>query len=117
MVGLARTWGSSAWYTFHVIALKMEREGNNCINKNNALSFFTLFRDYLIPCPICKEHFIEFTGNGQYKLEDNMSPDKIFVWTVAAHNNVNSMNRKKIYTVEEARSIYDSIKVSVTFIS
>lgn len=96
-------WGPGAWKFLHSVALKYpDNPSDN--DKNNYLLFFDNLQ-HVLPCPKCKENYKDHLKKFPLKesLEDNIS---LFKWTVDIHNEVNSMNNKKIYSYDEALQLY-----------
>jgi hypothetical protein len=65
----------------------------------------------LIPCPICRDHYVEFLK------EMPISPfldkrDDLFKWTVALHNKVNASLGKPQYTELESIEFYRRLGAS-----
>lgn len=98
------TWGKHAWYFIHSSAINFDNIQNN---KHKYLMFYRVFTQ-LIPCPICKKHFINNINKNEYLLESNINKEKIFNWTIDLHNEVNKMNSKQIVSYEEAVTYYNN---------
>ena len=99
---IGKNWGKNAWYFLHTSALNY-----NDINYRRVkyLEFYKNFIS-LIPCPVCKRHFIDNLKRIEYNLENNINSDNIFNWTVDLHNEVNRINGKKIVSYSEARILH-----------
>ena len=98
------TWGKNAWYFIHSSAINFDNIQNN---RHKYLMFYRVFIQ-LIPCPICKKHFINNINKNEYLLESNINKENIFNWTIDLHNEVNKMNSKQIVSYEEASSYYNN---------
>ncbi len=94
------TWQPVTWILFHTLALNYNEE-----YKDKYVTFFNTLRT-IIPCRICRNHFCENIGKPGLTIDENINKDKIFNWTVDLHNCVNKMNRKKIWSYDEARNHY-----------
>ncbi len=101
-------WAPLTWYMFHKLAYDYHTSINANDQEKRKESFLKFFQSMrtIIPCKTCRNHFIENTNMEEYKIEENMTPEKIFSWTVRLHNLVNKMHNKKIYSVEDAKKLY-----------
>lgn len=60
-----------------------------------------------IPCQLCAKHFKEWSTT--YPIDDyTESREKMFKYFVDLHNDVNTRQRKKLVTIEEAEIMYKS---------
>jgi len=96
-------WGPFFWHTMHIVALGYPTNPSYG-HKKAAKEFIESFA-FLIPCPICKEHFIE------HLKESPISPfldrrEDLFKWTVTLHNKVNKKLGKPIVSELEAIHYY-----------
>ncbi len=98
-------WQQSTWKIFHLISLKYIDERKDIYN-----NFFNTFK-FILPCEICEQHYRSQLLRTNLNLEKNNNKNDLFRWTVNIHNNVNSMNNKKIMSYEEARKIYENMKL------
>ncbi len=99
-------WAPLTWYVFHKLAHDFDiQEAENEEYKKHYLEFFNSMKT-IIPCKTCRNHFIENTNIEENKIENNINGEKIFAWTVRLHNLVNSMNKKKTFSIEEAKKLY-----------
>jgi hypothetical protein len=94
-------WKQSTWYIFHMLSLQYIEEEQEYYEK-----FFESFK-YILPCEKCLRHYQIQTSRPDLQISKHMNSEDIFAFTIRLHNNVNSQNRKKIWTVEEARSYYE----------
>jgi hypothetical protein len=79
-------------------------------NKKAAKEFYESLT-FLIPCPVCREHYAEFLKSMP------ISPfldtrDDLFKWTVAIHNNVNEKLGKPRVTELESLEFYRRLGAS-----
>jgi hypothetical protein len=95
-------WQPLTWILFHTIALNY-----NDNYKNEYYNFFDTFKT-IIPCKICRDHYIGNISKEDMNFDNNINIDKIFNWTVDLHNIVNKMNHKKVWSYEEARKNYEN---------
>lgn len=98
-------WAPLTWYMFHKLSYEY-KESENDSYKSHYISFFQRMKT-IIPCKTCRGHFIENTGVEENKIESNITKENVFPWTVRLHNLVNKMHHKKIYSVEEAKKLYE----------
>jgi hypothetical protein len=102
-------WAPLTWYIFHKLSLEynqvIESQSDSEEYKKHYIEFFKSMRT-IIPCKTCRNHFIQNTDIEENKIENNISNENIFDWTVRLHNLVNKMHNKKIYSVEEAKKMY-----------
>jgi hypothetical protein len=101
-------WAPLTWYMFHKLANDYAyNESVEETDKEHYIQFFKSMKT-IIPCKTCRNHFIENTNIEENKIENNITKEKIFEWTVRLHNLVNSMHKKKVFSVEEAKKLYTS---------
>jgi len=85
------------WNIFHKISLYYNES-----YKNFYITFFETFKK-IIPCKICRNHYIEYMNNNFY---ENIDKGTIFYWTIDLHNNINSINNKRLWNYDEAKEYY-----------
>ena len=95
-------WQSITWFLFHTISLNYNDE-----YKNEYINFFNTLK-VIIPCRICRTHYIQNLNKEGMSIEDNINKEKIFNWTVDLHNTVNKMHHKKLWSHDEARQYYQT---------
>jgi hypothetical protein len=94
-------WQPLTWHVFHTIALNYNEE-----YKDEYIKFFHTFKT-IIPCKICKEHYIKhITSSPDMYIENNINEDRFFKWTVDLHNAVNKMNHISQWSYEKALEHY-----------
>lgn len=96
-----KIWGPSAWLFLHTVTFNYPNNPTE-EDKRNYLTFFNSLK-HIIPCPLCKEHYIENLKNIPINLD---SKDKLIEWLFDVHNSVNKQKETKIYTHEELYDIY-----------
>lgn len=95
-------WQNITWIFFHKLAL------NQDINKNVAYeTFFNAFKT-LIPCSVCRNHYISMLNDENYNLKNNIDSKNLFNFTIDIHNNVNIRTNRRIWKYEEASKHYKS---------
>ena len=95
-------WQNITWIFFHKLSL------NQDVKKNVAYeSFFNAFKT-LIPCSMCRNHYIAMLNDKNYNLNKNIYKKNLFNFTIDLHNNVNLRTKKKIWNYEQALKHYNS---------
>jgi hypothetical protein len=97
---MSTLWQPLTWIIFHSIALNYNENYHN-----EYISFFEAFK-VIIPCSICRNHYIEHISKEDMSIEKNVNADNIFNWTIRLHNLVNKMNHKREWNYEEAKKYY-----------
>lgn len=97
------SWGPFFWHTMHIAALGYPKEPSYG-HKKAAKEFFESLQ-FLIPCPICREHYSKFMQ------EQPLTPfldrrEDLFRWTVDIHNKVNATLNKPRFSEQEAIAYY-----------
>ena len=92
-------WGPIFWMTIHLTALGYSNSPSYS-EKRAAKEFFEGLQ-FLLPCPICREHYRE------HITEKPITPfldsrKALFSWTVQLHNAVNKKLNKPEFTETEA---------------
>jgi len=96
-------WGPFFWHTIHIVALGYPQTPEYS-DKKAAKEFYESLQN-LIPCPICRQHYVSHLT----KLPIGPSLDNrkdLFRWTVDLHNDVNEMLGKRKYTETEVIQYY-----------
>lgn len=87
-------WGPWAWHLMHAISIGNNKE----ILDDNKLYYkkiYTLFLE-ILPCIICKKHYLEILEKNQIVLSD-LNRKYIIKWVIKIHNLVNKkLNKKKV---------------------
>ena len=92
-------WGPYGWKFIHMITAGYPLNPTD-EEKNNYLNFFLSLSDVL-PCSICGNHFKQ--NLNIYPLDDEAlsSRENLMRWSINMHNQVNIINKKKVYSHEE----------------
>ena len=61
-----------------------------------------------ISCPMCRKHFNEWIKKNN--VENYLKNNRIKLYFINLHNNVNKQRKKKIYKIEEVDDIYINFK-------
>ena len=105
-----KKWGAYCWYLLHLIAYKSQTDSDI----DRQIKFFSrLYR--IIPCPKCKDHYKEWLTKNPLVRDSNKhlimpprqskTPDLVR-WTIACHNNVNTMNNKPNLTENQVHGLF-----------
>lgn len=91
-------WGPFFWNTIHIAALGYPTKPSYG-HKKAAKDFFESL-SFLIPCPICREHYTEHLE--KYPITPHLDTRAdLFKWTHLLHNEVNLKLNKRKFTEEE----------------
>jgi hypothetical protein len=96
-------WGPFFWHTMHISALGYPTKPTYA-HKKAAKEFFESLL-FLIPCPVCREHYGEFMKNMPVTPFLDRRED-LFKWTIELHNRVNQSLGKPRYTEMESIEFY-----------
>jgi hypothetical protein len=104
-----QTWGPFFWHTIHIVALGYPTDPSHG-HKKAAKEFFESLK-FLIPCPICKDHYVEHME--KYPITPHLDRrSDLFRWTILLHNEVNKALNKRSYTEAEVLQYYSRIGAS-----
>jgi hypothetical protein len=103
-------WGPWGWHIFHNFSV------NNHIklNKKNQKLYYNFYKLFglLLPCPICKNHYISIFDLKQESYNRNY----LSRWTYMIHENVNiDLNKKKKFNYDNFFTTYNGIDKNITF--
>lgn len=99
-------WGPFFWHTIHITALGYSKNPTYT-DKKSAKEFYESL-SYLIPCPICKDHYKEYLA--KHPLTPFLdSRTDLIKWTIMLHNNVNKLTAKSEWTLEEVLAYYERL--------
>lgn len=104
------TWQILTWQVFHKVSINY-----NDANRGKYLIFFESFKT-IIPCSICRNHYISKLNGPNFNIENNINNNNLFNMTVDLHNSVNAKNKKKIWSHEEAKNYYTNINLNKNMI-
>ena len=97
------SWGPFFWHTIHIVALGYPMEPSHA-HKKAAREFYEALK-ILIPCPICKDHYIQHLE--KYPLTPHLDRrTDLLRWTILLHNQVNKSLNKREYTEAEVIEYY-----------
>jgi len=104
-------WGPHLWFVMHTVSFNYPNEPT----QNDKQNYFTFFYNLtkIIPCKDCRTHFIEFVK--QNPIQNYLiNRDKLIEWVMNAHNNVNKLNNKPEWTLEQVFKHYQPIFLKST---
>ena len=97
-------WGPSLWYIIHKISYSLP-ESINIADQQFLMKYFSII-SHLIPCPYCSAHFN--SSMSMKLLNRNLgSRQSIIEWFKNQHNDVNLMNRGRVYQGFEVDQLYE----------
>lgn len=96
-------WGPFFWHTIHIVTLGYPQDPSYS-DKKAAKEFFESLQ-MLIPCPICKQHYISHLVKSPIGPALDSRKD-LFRWAIDLHNDVNEMLGKRKYTETEVIQYY-----------
>jgi len=99
-------WGPFFWHTIHIVALGYSKNPTYT-DKKCAKDFYESLA-YLIPCPVCREHYKEHLTSKPISTFLDSRTDLI-KWTIDIHNKVNKAAGKPEWTLEEVLAYYEKI--------
>jgi hypothetical protein len=99
-------WGPFFWHTIHIVALGYPKNPTYT-DKKSAKEFYESLA-FLIPCPLCKEHYKEHLSKKPLTPFLDSRTDLI-KWTVEIHNIVNKATGKPEWTLEQVMAYYERI--------
>jgi hypothetical protein len=81
-------WGPLFWHTIHIVAIGYPQ--NPSYAQKRAAKEFYESLSFLIPCPVCREHYQ--THLQKMPLTPHLDKrEDLFKWTVELHNEVNTL--------------------------
>lgn len=99
-------WGPFFWHTIHITALGYPSQPTYG-HKKAAKEFFESLI-FLIPCPVCREHYAQYLEASP--LTPNLDRrEDLFRWTVDLHNRVNEKLGKPRYTEAQSIAFYNRL--------
>jgi Erv1 / Alr family len=94
-------WGPATWKLIHSMAAAYIPTDNNYVAFKNFITSLV----YLLPCPVCREHFK--INIKKYPIEQYLQSNKtLFYWTYIMHDLVNKQNGKVSPQYDYVRSFY-----------
>jgi hypothetical protein len=95
-------WQPITWQILHTLSLNYNEK-----YRDHYIYFFESLK-VIIPCRMCRNHYIQNISKENMLIENNINNDRIFNWMIDLHNSVNKMHNKKLWNYEEARRYYEN---------
>ena len=91
-----KLWGPDTWYVIHIIA----DSSPDSFTREQTSQYERFYRSlaYVLPCPICSVHYMDFMKNNPPVFHSRMEALR---WTVKAHNHTNLITGAKVLTESE----------------
>ena len=99
-------WGPLFWHTIHIVAIGYPQSPSYA-QKRAAKEFFESL-SFLIPCPVCREHYQTHLQKSPISPHLD-SRDDLFKWTVYLHNEVNKVLKKPVLLESEVIYFYKRV--------
>eukprot|EP00933_Yihiella_yeosuensis_P054982 TRINITY_DN53600_c0_g1_i1.p1 TRINITY_DN53600_c0_g1~~TRINITY_DN53600_c0_g1_i1.p1 ORF type:complete len:213 (-),score=50.65 TRINITY_DN53600_c0_g1_i1:108-746(-) len=99
-----KNWGPPTWFFLHSMTLALPDK----VDKDKQKSIKNLLEalPLTLPCPTCGRNFAKWMKENPVTDDILSSREKMVDWMIAAHNDVNKRNKKKIYTKAEVLAEY-----------
>jgi hypothetical protein len=99
----SNVFGPALWFTLHNSAAAYPDYPDD--DTKDAMKNLLISLPLLIPCLICKTHWRDTLK--KFNLDVVVSSrSNLFTFFVIAHNNVNKLNNKRQFSINEAKEIY-----------
>lgn len=99
-------WGPPFWFVLHSVSINYP-DNPNYLDKQQHFLFFQSLKQVL-PCHKCRIHYDKYLNeNPIIPYLDNKK--NLMLWVLKCHNNVNKINNKKLFTLEEKKQLYHNI--------
>jgi len=96
-IGMAPSvWGPIFWNTMHIVTLGYSHAPSK--EEQDAANQFFQSLAYVIPCPVCKEHYAGFIQKSPPAVKNR---NELINWIFELHNNVNEQLGKRKITWDE----------------
>jgi len=101
---MSKEWGNAYWDLFHTLSYKLKTD-----SKANELykHFYTLCS--ILPCPICKQHAIQYLS--KIKKNSINKRDNLINLFFNFHNDVNIKLKKKQFSKDQFENLYSKKKI------
>lgn len=99
-------WGPGLWTFMHTLSFSYPVKPTKEEQQNMYL-FFNNLKE-VIPCDICKNHYIQFMKNNNITNSLNTRNDLI-EWVLKCHNNVNIKNNKPTWSKDKLIKHYNNL--------
>lgn len=95
------------WHVVHIVALGYPIQEPGYGTKRAAKEFYESL-SFLIPCPVCRDHYTEHLIKSPISTFLDKRAD-LFRWTVALHNEVNKSLGKSYVSEQESIAFYKKL--------
>ena len=102
-------WGPGTWTFLHSTALSYPVKPDYMDKKRYSEFFHNL--QYVLPCPDCQQHYRQNLKRHPIQLN---SRDELVSWVVTIHNEVNRINGKHLWSLDEFYNHYRTLYSSET---
>lgn len=99
-------WGPFFWHTIHIVALGYP-SSPSYIDKKSAKDFYESLQ-FLIPCPICREHYRSHLQELPITPSIDTKKD-LLKWTIDLHNRINKFLNKPEWTEYQVIQYYKNL--------
>ena len=99
-------WGPHLWFYMHTLSFNYPVYPNDNDKKDYYNFFLNLTK--ILPCIKCKTHFKDFFDKNPIE-PYLINRDKLIEWVMNAHNNVNKLNNKTEWTLDDVFTHYQNI--------
>jgi hypothetical protein len=107
-------WGPRLWYIIHKITYSLPQT-LNLVEQQLLLLYFTIVGQ-IIPCPYCASHFK--TSMNMKLLNRNLATrQNVIDWFNGQHNDINIMNKRRIYHSYELDPLYSNTSFNHDYFS
>lgn len=96
------TWQNLTWLFFHKLSLNQ-----NSSKKEYYEKFINTFK-VIIPCSICRNHFLEMLNNDKNNIKRNVKQNNLFNLTIDLHNSVNKRLYKNTWNYNYGKKHYEN---------
>lgn len=95
-------WQNITWIFYHKLSLNQDTSKNE-----HYLKFFNSFQ-IIIPCSMCRNHYISMLKEPEFNLKENINKNNLFHFTINIHNNVNKRLGSSVWNYNQAKKYYNS---------
>lgn len=99
-----KIWGPHAWFFIDSILLSLPSHLNN--NLQQQLKNFFISFSVLLPCELCRNHFLEYMKETDLINYDFSNKDKIIIWLNNLHNSIRKSNNSKEISINDMYKYY-----------
>ena len=101
-----KIWGPHAWFFIDSILLSLPSELDK--NLQQQLKNFFISFSVLLPCNICRNHFLKYMNETDLINYDFSNKDKIIIWVNNLHNIIRKSNNSKEISINNMYKYYIS---------